>query len=445
MRAVFTSFLLSYFFSGFAQYPNSPVMGWKMQENNGHVSFAPAMLFGTANFHYDVYPPLGGVGDDLGGWLSGMAERDVRAAGYTIVPGQQQGRDVQSFRIYSTLVKDGSGRQWLVNYMAYARPDHTVRYGRIIEVPNTAVAKNNMNTAVQHFIRISKKEGALAVGAGSAASGGFAGGGSASGGAAPTPGGSGNGSGSGSGGGSGDGSRGGRTTNAKTETPTTAPGLGLKPAEIKGIVLHQEYGMGVGGMMIINYNPYVLLQDGTIYSDPYVCIYDLDVTKSREVEPKKWGTWKQEGATTLVVTMNSDHKADKWEGKAHWFWASPAKKEEKLEGTWSTISGGGNTAFGGGSVVMSSNVLTFNNQGQFTTESTGGGSYSGGTGSVTAYSNKNAAGTYLFDGYSLELRYGNGTVVRKTFCSYDDTREVWVLNTRAYTPDDRTEKKYKRK
>jgi hypothetical protein len=307
-----------------------------------------------------------------------------------------------------------------------------------------------MNTAVQHFIKISKREGGLIVSEGGASGGGAAGGGSAggttgggSGDPAPMPGASGSGSGSGSNGGGG--SKGGRTTNGRVETPTTAPGQGLKPVEIRGIVLHQEYGMGVGGMMIIEYNPYVLLQDGTIYSDPYVCIYDLDVAKSREVEPKKWGTWKLESATTLVVTMNSDRKPDRWENKAHWFWASPAKKGEKLEGTWSTISGGGNTAFGGGSVVVSSNALTFNNQGQFTTLSTGGGSFSGATGTVTAYSNKDAAGTYVFDGYSLELRYGNGTVVRKTFCSYDESREVWVLNTRAYTPDDATEKKYKRK
>jgi hypothetical protein len=219
----------------------------------------------------------------------------------------------------------------------------------------------------------------------------------------------------------------------------------VKASELKGIVLHQEYGVGVGGMMIIKYNPYVLFNDGTIYSDPYVCIYDLDVARSRELEPKKWGTWKQEGATTMIVTMTADRKPDKWEGKAHWFWAQPATKGEKLDGTWSTISGGGNTAYGGGSIVMSSNMYTFNNQGQFTTESTGGGTYSGGTGTVTAYSNKNAAGTYLFDGYSLELQYGNGKVIRKTFCSYDDSREVWVLNSSAYTPDDKTEMKFKRK
>jgi hypothetical protein len=218
----------------------------------------------------------------------------------------------------------------------------------------------------------------------------------------------------------------------------------LKPAEIRGIVLHTEYGIGVGGMSVVQYNPYLLLTDGTIYANPYVCAYDLDVVKSRGVEPKKWGTWKLVDATTLVVTMSSDNRPEKWEGKGIWFWASPAKKGERLDGTWSTISGGGNTAYGGGTIVVASNVLTFNNQGQFTTLSTGGGTYSGATGAVTAYSNRDAAGTYVLDGYSLELKYKNGTVIRRNFCSYDDSREVWIFGTRAYTPDKGTEKKYKR-
>jgi hypothetical protein len=145
----------------------------------------------------------------------------------------------------------------------------------------------------------------------------------------------------------------------------------------------------------------------------------------------------------MVITMNIDKKPERWEGKSKWFWAKPATKNEKLAGTWSTIGGGGNTIMGGGTMVVSSNALTFNDQGQFTTESTGGGTFSGATGTVTAYSNKNAAGTYTFDGYSLELKYNNGNIVRKSFCFYDDTKEVWVFGTKPYTPSDSNKKKKK--
>jgi hypothetical protein len=300
-----------------AQYPNTPIMGWKMEGSNGHYTFTPATLFGTPIFHYDIYPPEKGS-NDLDSWLSSKVEKDVQASGYILQPGQSKAQDIRAFKVYSVLVKDAAGKSWLLNYMAYLRQDHSIRFGRITEVPNAAIAKNNMNIAVQHFIRLSKQEGV--------------------------------------------------------------------PGETR------------------------------------------------------WGTWKQEDSKTLVVTMNSDHKPDRWEGAAHWFWAVPAAKNEKLAGTWSTIGGGGNTAFGGGSMVVSSNVLTFNTQGQFTTLSTGGGSYNGSTGSVTAYSSKDGAGTYTFDGYSLELKYNNGKIVRKNFCFYADSKDVWVFGTRPYTPSDSNKK-----
>ncbi|WP_431217241.1 hypothetical protein ACQ86N_23535 [Puia sp. P3] len=164
-----------------------------------------------------------------------------------------------------------------------ARPDYRVRYGRITGIPNATTTRTNTNTAIQHFIKISKQEGSLTATAGDS----------------PDQ----------------TSSHTSAITSPKAETPVTAPGQGLKPSDIKGVVLHQEYGMGVGGMMIIEYNPYLLLKDGTVYSHPYVCAYDLDVTRSRELEPKKWGTWKAENAETLIVTMSGDRKPDRWEEK----------------------------------------------------------------------------------------------------------------------------------
>ena len=405
-----------------AQSPGTPITGWRMEENNGHYTFAPATLFGAPNLHYDVYPPDKDGSDDIAGWLLSKADKDVKAGGYTIIPGQSKAQDVKSFRIYSVAVKDAAGKSWLLNYMAYTRPDHSIRYGRIVEIPNTAVTRDNMNMAVQHFIKLSKQEGGLKD---VAANGGGAGGSGNSGNTPAT---------SGSGG-----TKSSPSKNA--ETPTTAPGQGIKPGELKGVVLHTEYGMGVGGMVIVKYMPYLILNDGTIYSHPYVCAYDLDVARSRQVEPNKWGTYTLNGKY-MQVTMNGE-KTNDW--KDHWFWASPAKKGEKITGTWSTISGGGNTAFGGGSIVVATNELTFNGQGQFTTLSTGGGSYNGPTGSVTAYSNKDGAGVYTLDGFLLELKFNNGKVVRKNFASYDETKEVWVFGTSPYTPDDATGKKFKKK
>jgi hypothetical protein len=257
-----------------------------------------------------------------------------------------------------------------------------------------------MNTAVQHFIALYKKEGGPA--------------------AASTD----------------NSDRSTTTTTQKPkaqreETPVTAPGQGLKPADIRGIIIHQETGIGVGGMVIIVWRPYLLLKDGTMYSHCSVSPYDLDVARSRQLEPKQWGTWSLQGKV-LTTKFPDDKQPDKWD--AHWQWTQPAEKNEKIKGSFYTIGGGGNTAMGGGSMVVSSSNITFNEKGQFTRVSTGGGSYSGATGSVTAYSNKDAAGAYILDGYSIELKYNNGTSARMSFYFYPDGKDVFGLGARDYGP-----------
>lgn len=369
-----------------AQSSIGPIQGWKMNEDVGHYSYTPSVLIGSIPLKYDVFPPASTGNSDLATWLKTVAGRDMSQLHYTALPDAPTVQEIKGIQIYSIGVKDAEGKQQLMNYMAYSRSDGQVRYGRIIETPIASV-KSYMTTAIQHFIAICKKEGGVTSGQ--------------------------------------------KTRPQQEETPVTAPGQGLKPADIRGFIIHQETGIGVGGMVIIVWRPYLLLKDGTMYSHCSVSPYDLDVPRSRQTEPKQWGTWTLEGKT-LVTKFPDDKQPDKWE--SHWQWAQPAAKDEKITGKYYTIGGGGNTALGGGSMVVSSSNITFNNKGQFTRVSTGGGSYSGSTGSVTAYSNKDAAGTYVLDGYSLELKYNNGTSSRLSFYFYPDSKEVFGLGARDYVP-----------
>ena len=381
-----------------AQAPIGPIQGWKMNMEGEHYSYTPRAIIGSIPINYDIYPPSRTGNGDLVAWLENTVQKDLAGLRYTPLPGKPTEQDIRSVRLYSVGAKDAAGKQWLVNYMAYVRPDGQVRYGRIIESPVSSI-KPYMTTAVQHFMTICKKEGGLP--AENTANAGRS-----------------------------------ITTTSKTRpqsisTPVTAPGQGLKPTDIRGIVIHSETGIGVGGMVIIVWRPYLLLKDGTCYKHCEVSPYDLDVTRSRQAEPKQWGTWSIDGKK-MTVTMNDDHKPDVWDSQ--WQWAKPAEKNEKITGGYYTIGGGGNTALGGGSMVVSSGNITFNDKGQFTRVSTGGGSYSGPTGSVTAYSNKDAAGTYTLDGYSLELKYNNGSTSRFSFYFYPDSKEVFGLGDRDYVP-----------
>src|ERR1700761_2285838 len=94
-----------------AQQPNTPIQGWKMQQqNDGVYSFTPAALFGAPNFRYEVYPPQKGVPDNIDAWLSAMAEKDINANGFTIVPGQTKSNDIKSFKLFTAVIKDASNR-----------------------------------------------------------------------------------------------------------------------------------------------------------------------------------------------------------------------------------------------------------------------------------------------------------------------------------------------
>ncbi|WP_205509965.1 hypothetical protein [Longitalea arenae] len=99
------------------------------------------------------------------------------------------------------------------------------------------------------------------------------------------------------------------------------------------------------------------------------------------------------------------------------------------------IGGGGNTAMGGNTMIVYSSNITFNENGQFLMKKTGGGSNTDFNVNTSAYSNSNAAGTYKLNGYSIEMGYNNGQVVRKLFYFYPDSRTTFGIGDHAYVPD----------
>jgi hypothetical protein len=371
----------------YAQAIIPPIPGWKMEVNKDTYRFIPpSLLNSAANFEYDIMPVEKSNGIDLGEWLKAAATKDLHGAGYSgTSPGVLKTVNNSSDLLtYSALTNDGSGKKLAVIYFAYVRPDHGVRYGKIVRLRE--YTGTYINVAANHFVAILKQEmtPGKTITPGVAAT-------------EEKP-----------------------ITTAAQPTQVNGSGKGITAAEIKGVLLHSETRLGVGGMLIFVYFPYLLLKNGSLYEHLTVSPADINEAQSRQSEPTKWGTWKLDGKALIVTHRNKDGsmtKPNRWTG---WSWASPAKPNEKLNRTYGSISGGGNTAMGGGSMVVSSKYITFNSQGQFTYESVGGGSYNGSTGSVSAYSSKNSAGTYVLDGYSIELRFNNGQVNRQSFYFYDD-------------------------
>ncbi len=197
---------------------------------------------------------------------------------------------------------------------------------------------------------------------------------------------------------------------------TLAKVQGLKESDIQGIYLHLEYGYGgIGGGVTIEYNPYLLLKDGSVYKNLNSALSNLDVANSKQTEPEQWGTWKIDGKT-LSIQWN-DGKSNSWD--KNWFKAFAAKKGDSLNGSYRSLSGGGNTSIGGDTMTVAFDNISFLPNGQFT-QNKGAGASSGGT---VTNSQSSSSGTYELKDYTIEFRYQDGTIVRKLFYFYPKAGE----------------------
>lgn len=377
-----------------AQVNIAPIQNWSLQvENNKHI-FIPNNA--GANFTYEVMPLEKGSNGTLDEWLKKTAEQQIKSGGYNLSNAKDFALvDVMNYKTCAALVADPSGKKWMISYMAYKTNSNNIRY---VKMTMPAGSQNTyMNVAIKHFINLSRQENnnQPAETNSTAAKEKL------------------------------------QQSNKKAE-PVITGGKTLKAEEIKGVVLNLEYGYGVGGMVIAEYNPYLLLKDGSLYQNSKVSPYDLNVTLSKQAEPEKWGTWKLEGKTMVVQLQEKGAmKTKRWE--KNWYWARPAENNEKIQGAFKTIGGGGNTAFGGTTMIVIGSNIAFNNKGQFTLEKYSGGSSYDFDWGVSTSSKKNTTGTYTLNGYSIELRFNNNEVLKKMFYFFPDSKMAFGLGTDTYT------------
>ncbi len=177
-------------------------------------------------------------------------------------------------------------------------------------------------------------------------------------------------------------------------------------AALEGVYLNQSTGFGVGGMMTIEFDAYAVFKDGSITSDITVLGGQSDARNS-----KKWGRWQRAG-NGFSVTWNSG-KTSNLSGST-FYKTFPANAGETLSGMYRSVGGGGNTALGGNTMVVDASNLTFFPDGRFEASSAKGGSAPG----VATSARSASSGTYRLDGHTIEMRYGDGRVVKTGFYFY---------------------------
>lgn len=387
--------------------------GWKLQQQAGHYSYRPTIALNGNSFLYEIMPLQQQSNQTTEAWFRQVIDQDLERSGYTITAtANSKISDQKGIYTYATPVTDKSGKAWYVSYVAYGIANDQRRWARLLSTPDLKYFTANARPAMEHFGKLAQQEGFTNSNNANSSTAGSTAGTSTN-----------------------------QTANTTSGSRPKAEDFltdnGLKPAQIKGVVIHLEYRVGVGGAMYGSYEPYLMLADGSVYNDPFVSPYKFNAAKSKQLEPKKWGTWKEEGKTMSVT--QSDGKTSKW--TSNWFWTRPAVNGEKMAGSYGTISGGGNTAYGGNVMVVSAANLTFNKSGQFTMLSTGGVSNSGDYGMASsAFSNKESAGTYLLNGYAIEMRFNNGKVQQQLFFFYPDSKDYFGVGSRIYTPNDEKKK-----
>lgn len=217
----------------------------------------------------------------------------------------------------------------------------------------------------------------------------------------------------------------------------TPPGKGVPSANIAAILVDSKYNGGS-----VDETVYLLLKDGTVYADLPVPPDTLDIVRSRQKEPSKWGKWRKTAAGYKVS----------WDGAPFQNLpgqkALPAPAQIKLNGRWGTGRSSNNIISGSYSLWG----VTFTGGGRFKKDRRGGasssigfgdtatntysgyddsGSYVSATGPNVAVSsvkkknpNGDREGDYSINGYVLTLRYDNGKTARLPFFFLDTKRDA---------------------
>jgi hypothetical protein len=184
-------------------------------------------------------------------------------------------------------------------------------------------------------------------------------------------------------------------------------------------------------------SPYVLFKDGAVYDGFPASPQEWDVSVSRRREPSKWGKWTKNGANIMVTWPDNPNRAEKLEADK----VRPAPKGMTLNGTWSSAASGGDMITGSwysfwgvtftpdgrfkkfrrGGSSNGSLAQTMNNFYLFTSYDDEGSVVSSTSDAAVVSSvRKNRpgadrSGTYEIDGFTLILRFDNGTVSRLPF------------------------------
>ena len=233
--------------------------------------------------------------------------------------------------------------------------------------------------------------------------------------------------------------------------PEPAPDASAPPRHaanwetVEGVYFRSTHRFGVGGLMIMDFEPLILLRDGTYFEVGDAALEDVDLAAERAVRPNRFGRWARKGAG-FVLTGARGHADDYTPGDGSFFPAFPAEAGERVGRAYRRLSGGGNSATGGDVAVAVESRYDFHPDGSYGRGGSVGAINSGastGVGKAIGRRRAPEGGRYALDRHTLTLTGSDGSS-RRLFFAYGAQntppvvdREMVFVGDDVFTPADR--------
>lgn len=233
------------------------------------------------------------------------------------------------------------------------------------------------------------------------------------------------------------------TPDATPQPPQPAPPTagGLAPNRIAAILWKSElrYEAYPSNSMVMHEDDYLLLTDNTCTSRVPSDLTTFDAARSRAEHPKSWCTWRVRNGSYELLWPGGKQ----WENVGSMMKMRGGKRGERLAGTWSRSKTGtvgtASTWRGTTLVLRGDGTFEYTTAGAFTSNGDGhdrrdgevevSGSFDdeGSTSTIsgdhvggrirnrTGRGAADRTGSYVIDGFAIELRYGSGKVERRMF------------------------------
>ncbi len=188
-------------------------------------------------------------------------------------------------------------------------------------------------------------------------------------------------------------------------------------SRVEGVYFKSYTGVGVGGMVTIEYEPVVFFKDGSYYEVEGPALEDVDLAARRAAKPAAWGTWKRAGAG-YVLTDHKGRASDEKLQDGSFFKAFAAEDGGgTLRRAYKRVSGGGNAALGGEMSIMTQTRFAFAPDGSFAREGSAGAIGSGAQSGVSmaAGSRRGGGGRYTVKRHTITMTGADGRTERQFF------------------------------